>query len=140
MNTIEQDYNYISFDVIKELWNIYTFEDGNAMKFKVVLLKIVPSPNVNEFAINTSNLMAVFAQQKTRGTPALPSPVPEIKIEKKDMPFNIKYEDWNEYKIEDGRILKLKPTIVEIIKTANYDQYGEPIYLVNCQILMKISA
>jgi hypothetical protein len=149
MKINNRDYDYIDFETIKENWNLYDLEDGTIIKFKIVLLKIIPTVapvqvqipgqgqvNAQSIAFNTANLMTILSTKEAKGTPS--SPATEMKIEKKDVPFKILTEEWNEYKLEDGKILKMKPTIVQINKATHYDQYGEPNYLVQSQPLIKV--
>jgi hypothetical protein len=149
MKINNRDYDYIDFETIKENWNFYEVEDGIIIKFKVVLLKIIPTvapvqvqiPGQGQvhpqtLAFNTANLMTILSTKEAKGTPS--SLYNEIKIEKKDIPFKILTEEWNEYKLEDGKILRMKPTIVQISKAAHYDQHGDPNYLVQSQPLIKV--
>jgi len=149
MKINNRNYDYIDFETIKENWNLYDVEDGTIIKFKIVLLKIIPTVapvqvqipgqgqvNAQSIAFNTANLMTIISTKEAKGTPS--SPDTEMKIERKDISFKILTEEWNEYKLEDGKILKMKPTIVQIDKTIHYDQYGEPNYLVKSQPLIKM--
>jgi len=141
MKINNRDYDYLDFETIKENWNLYVLEDETIIKFKIVLLKIMPTLDQGQgqrqgFAFNTANLLTILSTKEARGIPSLPNTV--MKIEKKDIPFKILTEEWNEYKLEDGKVLKLKPTIVQIARAANYDQYGEPNYLVQSQPLVKL--
>jgi hypothetical protein len=143
MKIYNRDYDYIDFEAIKESWNLYDLEDGTIIKFKIVLLKIIPTVGDNDhgkgYAFNTANLVTVLATKELRGVPsASASPGAALKIEKKDIQFKVLTEEWNEYKLEDGKELKLKPTIVQIDRAAHYDQYGEPSYFVRSQPLIKL--
>jgi hypothetical protein len=143
MKINNRNYDYLDFETIKENWNLYVLEDETIIKFKIVLLKIIPTVapvqvqvQAQSIAFNTANLMTILSTKEAKGTPS--SPDTEMKIEKKDIPFKILTEEWNEYKLEDGKILKMKPTIVQIAKAAHYDQHGEPNYLVQSQPLIKL--
>lgn len=137
MKINQRNYDYIDFNVIKENWCLYELEDETIVKFKFILMKIIPIDSKgNDLAFNTATVLAVLTQKGQRGNPSLPDAV--LNIEKKDLPFKVLSEEWNEYKLEDGRILKMKPSIVEISKGSTYDQYGEPSYLVQSQPIIKI--
>jgi len=140
MKLYDRDYDYIDFETIKENWCFYGLEDETIIKFKIVLLKIVSTPvdpvKGKGMAFNTANLVTIFSSKEAKGNPSLKGNA--IKIEKKDITFKVLNDEWNEYKLEDGKILKLKPTIVQIDKTAGYDEFGEPRYLVRSQPLVKL--
>lgn len=40
-------------------------------------------------------------------------------------------EDWNEYELEDGTILKMKNVVIRVVRTEKYDQNDDPIYFYN---------
>lgn len=42
-------------------------------------------------------------------------------------------ENWSEYKLEDGTIIKLKPVVTKIIKTDKKKSDGTPVYSVTFQ-------
>ncbi len=136
MQINQRNYDYIDFDIIKENWCLYELEDGTIIKLKTILMKIIPTGNNKNIAFNTANVVTVFSTKEGKGKPTLPNTVRQI--EKKDLPFKVVADEWNEYKLEDGRILKIKPSIVEISKGTTYDQYGEPSYLVQSQPMIKI--
>lgn len=52
------------------------------------------------------------------------------KIEATDVDFRTKKEDWNEYTLVDGSVLKFKTIVTSIIRTEDHDQTGKPVYLV----------
>ena len=56
-----------------------------------------------------------------------------------DMSFEaIGDEQWNEYKLNDGRMLYIRPAIVKVSRTDRYVSHGCPIYLVNTRPLLKL--
>jgi len=136
MKINQRDYDYINFDIIKENWCSYELEDKTIIKVKIILAKIISIDHNKEISCNTTVVVSAFTTKEGKGNPSLPNVMPEI--DKKDLPFKILEEEWNEYKMEDGRILKIKPSIIEISKGTTYDQYGEPSYLVQSQTLIKI--
>ncbi|MHA1615877.1 MAG: hypothetical protein ACTSX9_00995 [Candidatus Njordarchaeales archaeon] len=51
-------------------------------------------------------------------------------IEGEEIKFEPIKEDWNIYRLEDGRILKVKLVLVKVYKTSERDPItGEPIYV-----------
>jgi len=50
-------------------------------------------------------------------------------VEATDVDFETVKENWNEYKLEDGTILKFKTVVSSIIRTEDYDPMtGDPVY------------
>ena len=50
-------------------------------------------------------------------------------VEAVDVDFETVKEDWNEYKLEDGTVLKFKTVVSSIIRTEDYDPMtGDPVY------------
>lgn len=45
--------------------------------------------------------------------------------------FKAKHEDWSEYKLEDGTILKARFVLIKVLDTEEYDEQGNPVYDVN---------
>ncbi|MBM3896424.1 MAG: hypothetical protein FJ360_01595 [Thaumarchaeota archaeon] len=59
-------------------------------------------------------------------------------IIEKDIPFKIKNEDWNAYKLSTGKELRIKQALVQVSQTDKFDEKGEPIFVINTQSLFKI--
>jgi hypothetical protein len=139
---------YIDFEIINESWNIYALEDKSVLKFKLLLLKVIPIPTTDatvdttaDYALNTRIVFASLVPKELKGTPSTPNQPnvqSNIEIEQKDIPFKIIEESWNEYKLENGTILKVKPAITRIDRLKIYDKYGEPQYSIMNQILIKV--
>jgi len=130
---------YLDYEVLKEPWNLYDLEDGSTIKLKLVLLKVIPirKDDKMDYAVNAANVVGVLAPEKLKAVPSNDyQQKPEI--DQKDLSFTIAQEQWNEYKVEDGVLLKIKPAITSFDRLKNHDPYGEPIYIVNSQILVKV--
>lgn len=57
------------------------------------------------------------------------------------MPFQTGGEHWNEYLVEDGSVLRVKLVATEIVRLdGQYDQEGNPIYMVNSTNVLAVSA
>lgn len=60
-------------------------------------------------------------------------------IEAVDLDFETIREDWNEYKLEDGTILKFKTIVSSVIRTAEYDPMtGDPVYHVRSTNILRV--
>jgi len=139
MKVKDRDFEeYLDFEAINEPWSLYALEDGSVIKFKLVLVKVLPvlKAGAKSYTINTANVVGVLAPKTLKGTPTVLSDG-RYQVENKDIPFETIEEKWGEYKLEDGTILKIKPAITSIDKTKNYDLNGEPIYMVHSQVLVK---
>lgn len=55
--------------------------------------------------------------------------------------FRSSGENWNEYLLDDGTVLRLKLVVTEVLRVdGRYDREGNPIYLVRSQNVMGVSA
>jgi hypothetical protein len=60
-------------------------------------------------------------------------------IEAMDVDFETIKEDWNEYKLEDGTVLRFKTVVSSIIRTENYDPMtGDPVYHVRSTNILRV--
>ena len=60
-------------------------------------------------------------------------------IEAMDVDFETKNEDWNEYKLEDGTVLKFKTVVSSIIRTEDHDPMtGDPVYHVRSTNILRV--
>ncbi|MFZ2070427.1 MAG: hypothetical protein WAV32_02250 [Halobacteriota archaeon] len=60
-------------------------------------------------------------------------------IEAMDIDFDTIKEDWNEYKLEDGTILKFKTIISSVIRTEEYDPMtGDPVYHIRSTNVLRV--
>ena len=60
-------------------------------------------------------------------------------VEATNVDFETVQEDWNEYKLEDGTVLKFKTVVSSIIRTENYDPMsGDPVYHVRSTNILRV--
>jgi len=60
-------------------------------------------------------------------------------VEATNVDFETMQEDWNEYKLEDGTVLKFKTVVSSIIRTENYDPMsGDPVYHVRSTNILRV--
>jgi hypothetical protein len=51
-------------------------------------------------------------------------------IEAEPIGFRSSGEHWNEYLLDDGSVLKLKPVVTEVLRVeGQYDPMGNPVYV-----------
>lgn len=62
-------------------------------------------------------------------------------VEATNVDFETMKEDWNEYKLEDGTVLRFKTVVSSIIRTENYDPMtGDPVYHVRSTNILRVKA
>ena len=59
-------------------------------------------------------------------------------IEAEDMEFKSVREDWSEYQVEDGFTVRIKLVVSSILKTAERDPQGNPVYIVQSTNIVKV--
>ena len=59
-------------------------------------------------------------------------------IEAEDMEFKTGREDWNEYTVEDGFVVRIKLVVSSILKTGERDPQGNPVYIVQSTNIVKV--
>jgi len=53
--------------------------------------------------------------------------------------FNIVKEDWNEYRLSDGTVLKVKLILTGVLRLKNqYDPIGNPVYVIASQNAVRV--
>ncbi len=60
-------------------------------------------------------------------------------IDGEEVEFEPLVERWNEYRLSDGTLLKMKMAITKIFRLDKYNDVGEPIYLVSSNTLLSAS-
>ncbi len=60
-------------------------------------------------------------------------------IDGEEVEFEPLAERWNEYRLSDGTLLKMKMAITKIFRLDKYNDVGEPIYLVSSNTLLSAS-
>ncbi len=62
-------------------------------------------------------------------------------VDSVELGFQASGEHWNEYLVDDGTVVRLKPVAVQIVRVeGEYDQHGNPVYLVQTTNVMFVSA
>jgi hypothetical protein len=61
------------------------------------------------------------------------------KIEATNVDFKTKKEDWSEYTLVGGSVLKFKTIITSVIRTEDYDlMTGDPIYIIQSTNISRV--
>jgi len=135
----------LEFDIIKEPWNKYKLEDGTIIKTRFILINVVKEGTDETgkpiYNFNSDNVLGALAPKELLGTPsdkAYTIAERTSSIEK-ELTFETIQEDWNEYKLSDGSIMKIKLVLVNATRTSLRDKRGQPVYLLNNQPLYNVT-
>lgn len=119
----------------KKYWNYYNLDDGTTLKVKIVLIKVFDNgndPNGNPyFGLQSSNVIGVTSSNDLIGK----DPIDIIS----NMGYKTQNDDvWNEYILDNGFTLMLKPTMLEVNRTDTRDPCGIPVYEIKAQEILQI--
>lgn len=68
----------------------------------------------------------------------IPTPTGQV-IEGEEIPFKPAFEPWSVYQLDDGYSVRLKLVVTQVIKTAQKDADGSPVYIVRSSNVMAVS-
>ncbi len=69
----------------------------------------------------------------------------KIKYQERDVvgvvvPFDVINDNWSEFHLKDGTTIKMRPIVKSIVRLEDeYDQNGDPIYIVQSDPLVMLS-
>jgi len=62
-------------------------------------------------------------------------------VDATEVDFQIRKEDWNEYQLMDGSVIKMKLVVGSIFRVpGEYDAEGDPIYIVRSKNVLMVRA
>jgi len=62
-------------------------------------------------------------------------------VEATEVKFQTRKEDWNEYQLMDGSVLKMKLVVAEVYRIENvYDEENNPVYQVKSTNLLVVKS
>lgn len=129
----------LDFEIMREPWNKYKLEDGSLLRLKNPAVKTFKSSKLDQFGLpiygmGGTTLVAATVPKELLGTPS-----EDDRVNPADIVGELKFaticEDWCEYKLSDGTILRSKTVVTKIYKTKKFNKYGEPIYWCSWQVL-----
>ncbi len=124
----------IEIKTVNEKWSYYILDDKTILKIKTVLISVFDEgkdPQNNPmFVLQSVNVIGAIPPKE------LISKDPLDKIE--DLEFTQKENPWNEYTLENGSILKIRPTLIQVTRIGTRDIYDIPLYRVQAQPTVKI--
>jgi hypothetical protein len=133
----------LDFDVDREPWNKYEVSDHTTIKTKYVITKVtkVSSGGQTNYRIDGQTLTTVLNMSGEKGPADNKIYNPEeLKSEIKfpNMRYTTIAEEWNEYRVDDGAVIRLKATVSAVAKTNRFDLNGDPIYLIDNNVMLQV--
>lgn len=136
----------LDFRARKEEWMNVFLEDGTVIRFKSVLTRVFDTGQRDTlgepiYRIDSQNVVVAKSPEELRGQPSeFVPPIQEIAKKRKPTVVKIKAivgEDWNEYELEDGSVIRTKTVITKVLRLDGYfDPYGNPVYVVQSQMIV----
>jgi hypothetical protein len=124
----------LDFDIVKEPWNKYELSDGAILKTRIILQKVkhIEQENRTGYGTDFTPLQVIFAPAERKGTPSNQTYTEQELASSIDqeLRYNTTAEEWNEYVVDDGTRIRVEITVTRVSRTTKFDQYGDPIYLV----------
>ena len=136
----DTDTEELDFEIISEPWNKYKLEDGSLLRLRNCAVKVYKSvKGVDQFGFPIygfagASLLSATVPKGLMGTPSSDENITSADIAD-ELKFTTIREDWYEYKLTDGTILRTKTVVTKIFKTKKFNKLGEPIYWCSWQVL-----
>lgn len=131
------EFGYTEFEKLKEEWNAYRVQDGSTVLLKLVLIWVRLFEKKGEgtmrYKVKTGKI--IIPAPELCGKPAVRKYTrTELKesIVEENLEFGLVEDSWNEYKLEDGSTLRIKPVLSKVSRTDKFNEDGEPIYILYC--------
>lgn len=135
------DAEEVDFEVIKENWSRYSLRDGALLRIRTPVIKIFRAKQKDQFGrvgyiTSGTNIFDVICPSHLKGKPST-----DVRVTASDILLEVEFdpitEEWAEYLLKDGTKIRVKPVVTKVSKTSKYSQFGDPIYLVDSQSLVK---
>lgn len=137
----------VEFSIKDEPWVKYKLEDGTFLFGRLVLMKIYRSNNDYDvtgqplYGVQAQTLVTTIAPPSLRSTPTIPPPT-NLNPGSSNTTFvdfeRVGPEKWNVYDLSDGSVWRAKMEITGVMRTDKYGPDGEPLYIVNNQMIQRI--
>ena len=121
----------LDFIVSREDWCRYDLSDDSILKIKLIATKI-RKKNTN-YNIDIQNIIVVLSNERGQADSKSYTPLELQQSIIHDVHYTTITQDWNEYIVDDGTIIKVHPMVTKVSKTSKFDLNGDPVYLVNVQ-------
>jgi len=135
----------IEFEVLREPWNKYSIEDGSYIKSRFIITKFKKrEPTTADeklgYGFEGQNIAVSYnVPTELKGTPSTKQySHQELSEKAEDMRYSIVSEEWNEYVLEDGTVVRIKSSVIEVLRSDKFDRNGDPVYYVNTSQLLGV--
>ena len=136
----------VEFSMKDEPWVKYKLEDGTSLFGRLVITKIFRGTDYDPtgqpvYAWSSQNLFTTISPKALKSTPTNPPPttLDPGSVNTTHVDFEkVGVERWNVYELSDGSVLRAKLEITGILRTDKYGPDGEPLYVVNAQMIPRI--
>jgi hypothetical protein len=138
-----EEYGYTDFNTENENYSEYKLKDGTIIRTRAILLKVIKKSSI-EFSLTERSFATSFSPSNLKGpagSASLPQDLENIieSIKEQDIDILLTKERWSEYKLNSGDKISLKAILVSASLTDKYDEYGDPIYALQLQVIHKIN-
>ena len=121
----------LHFTVSREDWCRYNLSDDSILKIKLIATKI--RKKNTKYNIDIQNVIVVLSNERGQADPKSYTSSELQQSITHDVNYTSITQDWNEYIVDDGAIIKVQPAVTKVSKTSKFDLNGDPVYLVNVQ-------
>jgi hypothetical protein len=121
----------LDFTVSREDWCRYNLSDDSILKIKLIATKI--RKKNNDYNIDIQNVIVVLSNERGQADSKSYASLELQQSITHDVNYTTITQDWNEYIVDDGTIIKVQPMVTKVSKTSKFDLNGDPVYLVNVQ-------
>lgn len=132
----------VDFEIIKDNWSRYQLRDGTLLRIRKPVIKILKTKIPDQFGrynylTPTMNIYDVIVPPNMKNIPSIPNQQVTAQDVLSEVDFDTINEDWSEYLLRNGTKIKVKPVVVKVTKTSKYNNFGDPIYLVDAQVIVR---
>ncbi|HEY5620140.1 MAG TPA: hypothetical protein VIK88_00610 [Candidatus Bathyarchaeia archaeon] len=136
----------VEFMVKREPWVRYKLADGTRLFGRVVVTKVVRTREYEPtgepvYAWFNQAIFTSIAPETMRGKPSDPQPTSLNPEDCNVVPLEFERlgpEEWNEYELSDGTIMKVTLKVTGIHRTDRYANDGDPFYIVGSEPVQRL--
>lgn len=122
---------YLDFHVVKEVWSVYSLQDGTKIKIRFTLTSVKSEGKEGQMQFNQQ--IIALCDEKVCGKPDQKSYTPEQQrqnIEIETCPYTTMNYEPSEYVLDDRSRVLVHHNVINIARTKLFDNKGDRIYLV----------
>lgn len=130
----------VEFKILREGKSTYVLGDGSKLVGRVIVLKVMKA-GPEEYGIKSSSVFVVYPPDRLAGEPSRGKPPTEEltkRIVEEDIDLNPEKEEWNTFQV-NGVTLSVKLVVTKVSRTDQFDETGDPLYVINSEPVIKMS-